>query len=181
MNHHVLIRCAIFALFWPLVAPVHASGSREVGAVEGWSIIHDPAGDGACYAKGEYGKETRLTLGKIAPRATWSAVVSNAALEKIEVGAPYEIRFVFGTKYVWSEKAIGTQDGLRSDDIGEEFVDDFARASSVKLFIQDQSIDSFKLRGTRDAVAAINQCYVTYTRRAAPYAPSESTEALQSP
>ncbi len=119
-------------------------------------------------------------MGIVAPAATWFAVVSNAALDPIKVGALDEIRYVFGTKYVWTEKTIGTPDGLRSEEIGDEFVDDFARASSLKLVYRGKHIDTLKLVGARDVIAAINQCYVTYTSKAAPYAPPESTEARQS-
>src|SRR5262245_27220363 len=72
-------------------------------------------------------------------------------------------------------------DGLRSADIGEEFVDDFARASSLRLFVSGQEVDSFKLAGTRGAVEAINQCYVFHMRRTAPYAGSGGIEQRSSP
>ena len=179
MKHEALRWFPVFAVIGVLVAPAYASVVREVGKVDGWSIIHDPAAEGACYAKAKFGKETALTYGMIAPNAGWIAVVSNPAMGQIQVGADYEIRYVFGTKYVWSKKAIGTPDGLRSDDIGDEFVDDFARASSMKLVFQGQTIDSFKLIGNHDAVAAINQCYVAFMRGTNRYAPSEPAEARQ--
>ena len=164
------------ALLWFLVAPIQAAEFREVEKVDGWSVIYDAAGEGTCYARGTYGKETVLTLGKIAPAATWFAVVSNPAFGPIQTGASYEIRYVFGSKYAWSQTPIGTREGLRSDDIGDEFVDDFARATSMKLLFQGRSVDSFKLPGTRAAVAAINQCYVSHARKTAPYAASEPSE-----
>lgn len=181
MKHEAVCWLPVFAIIGILAAPpAYASDVREVGKVDGWSIIHDPAGEGACYAKGQFGK-TALTYGMIAPHAAWTAVVANPALGQVLAGAAYEIRYVFGAKYVWTEKAIGTPDGLRSDEIGDEFVDDFARASSMKLVFQGQTIDSFKLLGNRDAVAAINQCYVTFVNGATQYAPSEPSEARQSP
>ena len=179
MKHEALSWIPFFAVLGILSAPACASEMREVGKVDGWSIIHDPAGEGACYAKGKFGKETALTFGMVASNAGWIAVVSNPALGQIQAGADYEIRYVFGTKYVWSEKAIGTPDGLRSEGIGEEFVDDFARASAMKLVFQGKTIDSFKLTGNRDAVAALNQCYVTFMHGATRYAPSEPAEARQ--
>ena len=42
-------------------------------------------------------------------------------------------------------------------------------------------LNSFKLSGTRAAVAAINQCYITHARKTAPYAASESNEPQGSP
>jgi hypothetical protein len=179
MKHEALIWVLGFAVLGTLCAPAYASEMREVGKVDGWSIFHDPAAQGACYAKGTFGKETALTFGLVASNARWIAVVSNPALGQIQTGADTEIRYVFGTKYVWSEKAIGTADGLRSEGIGEEFVDDFARASAMKLVFQGKTIDSFKLTGNRDAVAAINQCYVTFMSGATRYAPSEPAEARQ--
>ncbi|MFO0990498.1 MAG: hypothetical protein U1E67_01020 [Hyphomicrobiales bacterium] len=176
MRHHVLSCGAVIALLWSLIVPLQATETREVEKIEAWSVFYDAAGEGACYAKGTYGKETSFTLGKIAPAATWFAVVSNPAFGPIQIGTSYEIRYVFGSKYAWAETPIGTQDGLRSDDIGDEFVDDFARASSMKLLFQGRSIDSFKLPGTRAAVAAINQCYVSHARKTAPYAASEPSE-----
>lgn len=179
MKHEALICVLGFAVLGSLAAPANASEMREVGKVDGWSIFHDPAGQGACYAKGTFGKETALTFGVVASNEGWIAVVSNPAFGQLETGAETEIRYVFGTKYVWSEKAIGTPDGLRSEGIGEEFVDDFARASAMKLVIDGKIIDSFKLTGNRDAVAAINQCYVTFMSGATRYVPSEAAEARQ--
>jgi hypothetical protein len=179
MKHEALSWFPAFAVLGILIAPAHASDMREVGKVDVWSIIHDPAGEGACYAKAKFGNETALTFGVAASNEGWIAIASNPALGQIQAGADYEIRYVFGSKYVWSEKAIGTPDGLRSEGIGEEFVDDFARASSMKLVFQGQTIDSFKLTGNRDAVAAVNQCYVTFMHGATRYAPPEPAEARQ--
>jgi hypothetical protein len=179
MKHEALSWIPAFAVLGIIGSPADASDMREVGKVDGWSIVHDAAGEGACYAKGTFGKETALTFGMVASNAAWIAVVSNPALGQIQACAAYEIRYVFGAKYVWSENAIGTPDGLRTEDIGEEFVDDFARASAMKLVFQGQTIDSFKLVGNRDAVAAINQCYVTFMHGATRYAPSEPAEARQ--
>jgi hypothetical protein len=181
MQHKAVSWFPVFAVIGILVAPAYAAEVREVGKVEGWSIIHDPAGEGACYAKGTFGKETALTFGMSAPDAAWMAVVSNPALGQLPAGSVHEIRYVFGTKYVWSETALATPEGMRSGEIGEEFVDDFARASSMKLVFQGQTIDSFKLAGNRDVVAAIRQCYVTYMQGVSRYVPDEPAEARQSP
>jgi hypothetical protein len=153
----------------------------KVDAIEGWSVIYDPAGEGACYARETFGRDTSITVGKLTSSGNWVAEVSNPIFNPIQAGASYEIRYVFDKKYVWSENAVATPNGLRLEVIDEEFVDDFARASALRLFFQGRNVDSFKLSGTRAAVAAINQCYVTHARKTAPYAASEPSEPEESP
>ena len=181
IKRYALFFSAAISLPWFVATPIQAADLREVDKVEGWSIVFDPAGDGACYARGTYGSNTSLSVGKIAPSATWVAMVSNSTLNPVQIDASYEIRYVFDKKYIWSEKAVGVQNGLRSNDMSDEFADDFARASALELFYSGRTLDAFKLLGTRAAVAAINQCYVFHTRKAAPYAASEPIETNPSP
>jgi len=172
---------AALALCLSVAAPAQAVDQTDADAPEGWSVFHDPSGYGACYAREALGRGTSLTVGKLTASGNWVAELSSPALGPIQAGAFYEIRYVFDKKFVWVEKAVGTQNALRLDVIDEEFVDDFARASTLKLSIQGRDVDSFKLSGTRAAVAAINQCYVTHARKTAPYAASEPEEAQGSP
>ena len=95
---HVQFLSAAIVLFWLVGTPAHASDQREVDKVEGWSVIHDPTGNGSCYAKRTYGNETSLSIGKIAPHATWAAIVSNSTWSPIQTGTFYEIRYVFDKK-----------------------------------------------------------------------------------
>jgi hypothetical protein len=181
MKHQLPCYGATIALFLSVAASAQALDQRKVDAIEGWSVSYDPAGQGACYARQTNGRNTSITVGKLMSSGNWVAEVSNPTFNPIQSGALYEIRYVFDKKYVWSENAIGTENGLRLDVIDEEFVDDFARASTLKLFFQGRDVDSFKLAGTRAAVAAINQCYVTHARKTAPYAASEPGEPEESP
>jgi hypothetical protein len=181
LRRHSLSYGAAVVLFLSVAAPAQALDQTDAEASEGWSVFHDPSGYGACYARETFGRGTSLTVGKLTASGNWVAEVSNPTFNPIQTGSFYEIRYVFDKKFVWSEKAIGTERGLRLDVIDEEFVDDFARASTLKLFFQGRNVDSFKLSGTRAAVAAINQCYVTHARKTAPYAASEPDEPQGSP
>jgi len=172
---------AAIALCLFVTAPAHASDQPGAEESEGWSVNYDPAGEGTCYARETFGRDTSITVGKLTSNGNWVAEVSNPTFNPIQAGASYEIRYVFDKKYVWSEIAVATQTGLRLDVIDEEFVDDFARASALKLFFQGRNVDSFKLSGTRAAVAAINQCYVTHARKTAPYAASKPDAPQEQP
>ena len=136
IKHHLPCHGAAIAFFLSVAAPAHALDQPNAEVFEGWSVIHDPAGYGVCYARETFGRGTSITVGKLTSSGNWVAEISNPTLNPIEAGAFYEIRYVFDKKYTWSENAVGTEGGLRLDVIDEEFVDDFARASALTLFFE---------------------------------------------
>lgn len=91
-------------------------------------------------------------------------------------GQRYKVRYELGGNSYSTEKAPGisldSSSGFASR-FGSEFEQDFARSSTMYIFLDDQLIDQLSLKGTAAALTLVNRC-IGYVRTSQASADRES-------
>ena len=134
-----------------------------------WTIVHDTQNPQSCLAGAKYQNGTIFDIGMVAPNGAWSLEISNPKWKSIEPGQSYEITYIFDQRRSWTGEDNGIENGLRSNNIKEEFVRDYARSSSLQIMFNGNEIDRFSLRGTRKATDAVKECFKQRIKKKDPF------------
>jgi TonB family protein len=149
------------ALFVALGAVSTPATAREWPDAGGWSIAETDENDGCLMAsdfEGEGDTKLVVSLGidgrvyVIANNYNWSATP----------GALYEFQYVVNGSRYSGGKAVGFESGLRKGfgtKMSAEFLDDFARGSSLRIYKEDGGlVDDLNLDGSGAGVAQLRRC-----------------------
>jgi protein TonB len=150
------VQFSVFAAVAALSA-MPASAEEYVGEFGGWYVAR---ADEACGMTMDFEGpgETTFTLLKF-PDGTVTTSISNMAWSA-KKDDRYEVSYlVNGTAY--SGSGLGINDYVKSGFMSKfdpEFAEDFAKGSSLHVYLGEQQIDQLSLDGSAAALAAVDRC-----------------------
>jgi len=152
---------AALALACSLGSGAAAQSTTWKSNVEGWSV---KAVDNqqVCLAEALYQDGTRFRIGIIGPEKRLEFVFSKPGWSNLRHGTTYKIRFVFDAQKTWTADATAQVAGLPSLVIGpvkEAFLADFMKSYNIALYLENQSLGSFTLRGSSAALVEARKCH----------------------
>lgn len=153
---------AVLALACSLGSGAAAQSTTWQSNVEGWSI---KAVDNqrVCLAEALYQDGTRFRIGIIGPEKRLAFVFSKPGWSNLRRGTTYKIRFVFDGQKTWTGDATGAEvaglPALVIDPVKEAFLADFMNFYNIALYLENQSLGSFTLRGSSAALVEARKCH----------------------
>ena len=157
-----LISPILFALS---LSVVHAELSidKSFGQVSGWNIGFSED-IGGCVAAAKYKDETTIWLG-FGDKSYAYIAFTNPKWESINRNGEYQLRLITGRR-VWVGTFAGFErtgeKGIFSSGLKAEFLDDFAAAGGVRVFLNQKPVSALSLTGSRDALNQVISCQKTY-------------------
>lgn len=157
-----LISPILFALSFSVV---HAELSidKSFGQVSGWNIGFSED-IGGCVAAAKYKDETTIWLG-FGDKSYAYIAFTNPKWESINRNGEYQLRLITGRR-VWVGTFAGFErtgeKGIFSSGLKAEFLDDFAAAGGVRVFLNQKPVSALSLTGSRDALNQVISCQKTY-------------------
>jgi serine protease Do len=144
---------------------VHAELSidKSFGQVSGWNIGFSED-IGGCVAAAKYKDETTIWLG-FGDKSYAYIAFTNPKWESINRNGEYQLRLITGRR-VWVGTFAGFErtgeKGIFSSGLKAEFLDDFAAAGGVRVFLNQKPVSALSLTGSRDALNQVISCQKTY-------------------
>ena len=170
-----------------LAVPAHAQPSLSLGPtsfnVRGWTVGAN-TNAGGCLAVASYTGDTTLWIGFDKSSEALIAF-TNPNWKSIQPGAKYVIEARARGQGVWRGSFTGM---MRRDEFGIylygvklRFLDDFARAGGLDLFVDGVKITSLSLSGSSAAIDAVDQCQKTWVAQNGGVAPGTQAGARPDP
>ena len=157
-----LISPILFALS---LSVVHAELSidKSFGQVSGWNIGFSED-IGGCVAAAKYKDDTTIWLG-FGDKTYAYIAFTNPKWKSINRNGEYQLRLITGRR-AWVGTFAGFErtgeKGIYSSGLKAEFLDDFAAAGGVRVFLNQKPISALSLAGSRDALNQVISCQKTY-------------------
>jgi periplasmic protein TonB len=153
------VNCRIAAVILAVcIMPMRAGAAEVLGTRGGWDIYRN---DDSCGMHMEFGGPGATQVTLIEYAAGNIAILVTNQQWTAKQGQEYDVEYSLNGTTYGGAKAIGTADYARSGFVskfGVEFAEDFAKGSSLHIYLGQQQIDRLSLAGTGVAVAAVHQC-----------------------
>lgn len=144
-----------------------AQGAKEVGTIEGWTIYRDDESK-SCRMIGVYENDEALIVRYDASEKDAVVTFTEKQATSLKDGdkRSLDILFVQGGAVDdgWEDtdfRVMVASDGQRwltSQTLTSAFLADFGKASTIAFFVNERKIDSYNLKGSSKAVAALQKC-----------------------
>ena len=145
------------------VAHAELSIDKSFGQVSGWNIGFSED-IGGCVAAAKYKDDTTIWLG-FGDKSYAYIAFTNPKWESINRNGEYKLRLITGRR-AWVGTFAGFErtgeKGIYSSGLKAEFLDDFAAAGGVQVFLNQKPISALSLAGSRDALNQVISCQKTY-------------------
>ncbi len=156
-----LVKAAL-ALACSLGSGARAQSTAWQSNVEGW-LIKAVENQRVCLAEALYHDGTRFRIGIVGPEKKLVFVFSKPGWNSLRRNTTYKIRFVFDGQKTWTGDATGAEwagsPALIIDPVKEAFLTDFMNFYNIALFLENQSLGAFALRGSSAALIELRKCH----------------------
>lgn len=158
-----VVSFAAAALLSGTVAAV-AEESPLWAEVGGWDVRIDRTLNDGCFAIAYYEGGSVFRIGLNMIDRSGYVVVGNTNWKSLEEGKEYDIRFQFGNEEPWdavAEVFAGKNLMARFED--PDFLHEFAKKHTVRVFYRNKEIAGLKLKGSYKALREVLSCQEAIT------------------
>jgi len=130
------------------------------GTVRGWNIGYSQ-GFAGCLAASRFNDGTTVWFGHSLKKEYFLAFTSSN-WQALKAGTNYKLQMRFPSLGKWHGSFLafefGEAKGVFLGNLKEEFMEQFAGGSALRLYASDTRMTGVRLDGTRAALAAVNRC-----------------------